>query len=123
MIFCEKCQVCIGKYHKYKVWKCRLHREQICNINQHQCFVPVIKTPVAGHGCTTDDLGCMQESRTHIPNYVFAMKLRLGALWDAEERAKKERTEGEWEFKEDTHLIDLIHVYGHKASELHFPKR
>lgn len=98
MVFCEKCKACIGKHYRQKVWKYGLHCEHICNINQHQCFVPVIKTPEAGQGCTINDLGHLQESRTHNPNYVFAMEVGPGAHWDAEEVAKREKSEWEWEF-------------------------
>lgn len=31
-----------------KLWKRRLHCEQICNINWHQCFVSMIKSPETG---------------------------------------------------------------------------
>lgn len=111
MVFCEKCKACVGKHHKHKIWKRELHYEQICNINLHQCFMPMIKTLEAGQGYTINDLGCMQESRTHAPNYVSAMELGPGASWDAEEGAKRERSEWEWEFKEDTCLIDLIQLF------------
>lgn len=39
------------------------------------------------------------------------MVLGPGARWDAEEGAKRERSEREWEFKEDTRLIDLIQLF------------
>lgn len=106
MIFCEKYKAYVEKQHKCKGWKCITCYEQICNINQHQCFIPMIKTPEAGQGYSICDMEHMQETRTHVLNCIFAMELAPDAPWDEEGAERK--TEGEWNFKGDTCLMDFI---------------
>lgn len=83
---------------------------QVCNVNQHQCFMPMIKNPEEGQNCIVYHIEYMQETATHIPNYIFAMELSLDAPW-AEEEGAESKTEGEWEFKGDTCLMDFIQLF------------
>lgn len=106
MIFCEKCNVYVENQHECKSWKCQMCHTQVCNLNQHQCFMPMIKNPGEGQDCLISDMECMQETTTHIPNYIFAMELSPDAPWGEEGAERK--TEGEWEFKGDTCLMDFI---------------
>lgn len=93
---------------------------QVCNVNQHQCFTPMMKNPEEGQNCIVYHIECMQETATHIPNYIFSMELSLDAPW-AEEEGAERKTEGEWEFKGDTsHGLHSV-VYGHKILGLRFP--
>lgn len=62
---------------------------------------------------------CSGKQETHTLNDVFAMELGAGVRWDEEEEAKRETSEWEHKFKEDTRLVDLMD----KVSELHFPSR
>lgn len=84
-----------------------MYYTQACKGNHHQSFMPVIKKTGEGQGCIIYDMEHMQQIRTHIPNYIFAMELSPDAPWDEEEGVER-KTEGEWEFK---CLMDLIQLF------------
>lgn len=44
----------------------------------------MIKNPEAGQGYIISDTECMQEIRTHVLNYIFAVELEPDAPWDEE---------------------------------------
>lgn len=80
----------------------------------------MIKNREESQGCVICDMEYMQETTTYIPNYIFDMELLPDASRDEKEGA--ERTTKEWEFQEDTCLIDFIQVfYGQKVLGLFFP--
>lgn len=121
MSCCEKCKACVERHHKCKGCKCGMCSEQMCNVNQHQCFLPMISKSEAGQGDITYGLERMQETGTHEPNDMFAKELALDAAWDVEEGAER-KTEGEWELKGDTCLVDFICLFtGTKSGVPHFP--
>ena len=93
---------------------------QICNVNQHQCFMPVITNPEAGQGYIIYARECMQETGPHVPNCTFAMELALDAPWDDEEEGAERKTEGEWELKGNTCLMDFIWLFRETVLGLHF---
>jgi len=75
MIFCEKRKVCVEKQHESKGWKCRICYKQMCNVNQHQCFMPVLKNPEAGQGYNIYAMVSMQETRKHDSMILFLNQL------------------------------------------------
>lgn len=56
-----------------------------------------MSNPEAEKECIICGVEGMQESRTHIPSYSFAVELAPDASWDAEEAKKK--SESKWELK------------------------
>lgn len=77
------------------------------------------KTEKDSQGCIICDMECMQETATYMPNYIFDMELSRDTSRDEKEGA--ERTTKEWDFKEDTCLIDFIQVlYGQKFWDYSF---
>ena len=109
MFFCEKCNVYVEKQHECKSWKCQIYYTQICNVNQHQCFMPTIKNPGEGQGCIIYDTECMQETSTRTQTMFLPWSYHQVPL-GMKNKGQKGNLKENGSLK-GTHFMDFIHFF------------
>ncbi|KAE8597395.1 hypothetical protein XENTR_v10005656 [Xenopus tropicalis] len=84
--FCDSCYryVCNGDEHKCGGLRCSVCGVRVGKFDTHICYMQKCKAQKRCEKYIIYDFECMQETGTHIPNYIYAANLHGSPAWEFE---------------------------------------